>query len=477
MASSLSVLGKARAIRRLREELRQQRASRPLRSTDLPGIGDVPLYDLIPRLSPGEGFEAPLHLGPLVEELEAAIAPHKGQRFFWFSVPPGHYKTTTLRAALTKHLARWPQHTVGYFSNTQALANRQSRIIRRSGEQLGWTFSRDSNRQDEWSLTSGGGLMARGIENVQAGLRFRFVVIDDPIAGREVANSAIDRERIFNAIEDDALPRLLPDGCAILVHTRWHPDDPIGRYAKRDEWRGSNIPALGGAEENEPLLPDVWTFPVLDAIRRANIYKFDALYQGRPRSKGTKRFDEPAKFDWAEWCQRPPRGYRVAYGVDLAYTAKTSADFSVCLKLLEHEGKFYVVDVIRRQVQAPEFTLALKSAHSQEPGPMLWIASSTELGAAQFIKQKVPLKTKPASTDKFLRSERVAEAWNQGKVLVPGGDERPAWVDDFLDEVTNFTGVRDAHDDQVDSLVAAFDVLAGPKAGTGGIVRVKSKWS
>lgn len=459
MASSLHVLSKARGLRRLREELRQQRASRPLRSTDLPGIGDVSLYDLIPRLNPDQGFSAPFHLGPLVDELEQAIAPHKGQRFFWFSVPPGHYKTTTLRAALTKHLARWPQHPVGYFSNTQALANRQSRAIRRDGERLGWTFSRDSNRQDEWALTSGGGLTARGIENVQAGLRFRFIVIDDPIAGREVANSAVDRERIFNAIEDDALPRLLPDGCAILVHTRWHPDDPIGRYEKRGEWRGANIPALGGAEENEPLLPDVWTFPVLDAIRRANVYKFDALYQGRPRSKGTKRFDEPAKYEWPN--ELPRVGYRVAYGVDLAYTAKTSADFSVCLKLIECGGKYYVADVVRRQVQAPEFTLALKAAHAREPGPMLWLASSTEQGAAQFIKQKVPLQTRPATTDKFQRSEAVSEAWNLGKLLVPGGDDRPPWVDDFLDEVTNFTGVRDAHDDQVDALAAAFAALSG----------------
>jgi predicted phage terminase large subunit-like protein len=49
--------------------------------------------------------------------------------------------------------------------------------------------------------------------------------------------------------------------------------------------------------------------------------------------------------------------------------------------------------------------------------------------------------------------------WNLGRILVPGGEDRPEWVDDFLDEVTNFTGVKDAHDDQVDALAAAFDQL------------------
>lgn len=438
-------------------------------ATELPGIGDVPLYDLIPRLH--EGFQPPYHLAPLVDELEAAIAPHEGQRFFWFSVPPGHYKTVTLRVAAGKHLARWPQQSVGYFSSTQSFANRSSREIRRYGEQLGWTFSSDSNRQDEWELKSGAGIVARGIANVQAGLRFRLIVIDDPISGREQANSALDRERIFEAIENDVAPRLTHDGCIVLVHTRWHPDDPIGRYQAREDWRGANIPALSGPEENEPLLPEVWPFEALDLIRRSNIYKFDSLYQGRPRSKGTKRFSEPAKYDWQEWCANgPPRGYRIAYGVDLACTAKTTADFSVCLKLLECEGKYYVVDVIRRQVQAPEFTLALKSAYSSEPGPMLWLCAGMEKAAGQFIQRKLSaFKMKPATVDKVIRSEPVAEQWNLGNVLVPGGDERPGWVDELLDELTNFTGVRDPHDDQVDALASAFQALTGDGRNVAGI--------
>lgn len=475
MASSLTLINRVRSLQRLRETLAAEQPAR-LPSTELPGIGDVPLLELIPRLSPE--LERPVHLAPLVNEIELAIAPHGGQRFFWFSVPPRHYKTFTLRHGAAKHIARWPSEAVAYVTHTQTFANKQSREIRKLGKKLNWAFSRDSNRQDEWELNDGGGLVARGMDGELTGRGFRLILIDDPIKSREQANSSVEREKIFQAIEEDIVTRLSPDGTVILLHTRWHPDDPIGRYQKRRHWHGVNLPALSGEEENVALLPDVWSFEHLDTIRTSNVYKFDALYQGRPRSKGTKRFHEPAKYDWTD--QLPAQAYRVAYGVDLAYSERTQAraDFSVCLKMLRVDDRYYVTDVIRRQVDAPAFTLALRSAHSKDPGPMRWYASGTEKGAGQFVKEKLSsFQIRPATSDKYQRSERVSEAWNLGKVLVPGGDDRPDWVDDFLDEVTNFTGVRDDHDDQVDALAAAFDLLNQSNDGGGELIRVKSSWS
>ncbi len=443
-------------------------------STELPGLGDVPLLDLIPRLSPG--FAPPYHLGPLVDELEQVIAPRQGQRFYWFSVPPRHYKTTTLLHGAVKHLLRWPDQGIAYVSHSQPFASKQSKDLRKLCARAGFRFTRGSNRQDEWEVEEGGGLVARGIGAVEAGRGYRLILVDDPIGGHDDAFSAAKREAIFDALEDDVLTRLSPDGAVILVHTRWHPDDPIGRYQRgHNRWRGLNIPALSGTEESEPLLPEVWGFDFLDGIRRSNVYKFDSLYQGRPRSKGTKRFnEEPARYQFSEL---PRSGYRVAYGVDLASTAKTQADFSVCLKLVQHghdtEGRplYYVADLVRKQVDAPSFTLAMHTLHAHEPAPMLWLCSGTEKGTAQFVQQKIKsFKFRLTTVDKFQRSEAVSEAWNQGRVLVPSGDDRPEWVDDFLDEVTNFTGQPSStrlHDDQVDALGGAFAALNRPERDLG----------
>ena len=62
-----------------------------------------------------------------------------------------------------------------------------------------------------------------------------------------------------------------------------------------------------------------------------------------------------------------------------------------------------------------------------------------------------------AKGDKFVRAQPVAAAWNAGKVLVP---RNAPWVDAFLSELASFTGLGDAHDDQVDALASAYDSLS-----------------
>lgn len=421
----------------------------------------------------------------LVDELEQMIAPHEEQRFFWFSVPPGHWKTTTLIHGCVKHLLAWPDQGVGYFSNTQSFASKQSREMRRMAERCNLKFSRDSNRQDEWELATGGGLVARGIDAVGAGRRFRLIVIDDPFINRAQAQSKVERERIFNAIEDDVLPRLLPDGSVVLVHTRWHPDDTIGRYKKR-RWRGHNAPALAGPNSDQPLLPEFWPFPVLDQIRRSNPYKFAALYQGEPQLPGETLFRQPATYEWPD--AKPQKG-TTGYGVDLGnYATKTVGHFSVSVELLKVKtdvfdvetkqpiNHYYVVDVQRKHVDAPGFTLTLKSQQSKRPGPMLWYAASSEMGTAQFITSRIDnFRAVLANVNKPARASAVSEQWNLGRVFVPTGEDRPEWVDDFVDELTNFTGVNDAADDQVDALAAAFDELEAQDGASAMIINRRKR--
>ena len=109
-------------------------------------------------------------------------------------------------------------------------------------------------------------------------------------------------------------------------------------------------------------------------------------------------------------------------------------------------------------VDAPAFALTLKAMAAGTPGRMLWHASGTEKGAAQFLQQRIKrLEVASATTDKFVRSQGVAAAWNSGRVLVPEG---APWLDAFLGELADFTGMDDAHDDQVDALASGFAALA-----------------
>jgi hypothetical protein len=466
-------------------------------------LAALSVAELIPRLNPadefGPGMTAPEHLPWLLEQLEQAIAPHAGHLYRWFSVPPGHWKTTTLVHALVKHLVCWPTQLCYFGTHSDDFARKISRQVRKLVQRAGLRISRKVDRQDEWELETGGGLLAKSINAGISGRRFRFGVVDDPFANRQDAQSKARREVVAQAIDGDVAPRLTSEGALFLVHTRWHPDDAIGRVKKRANWQGLNMPALrmeGGQEH--ALLPSQWPVAHLDAIRRANALNFSALYQGEPILAGQALFKEPTRYEWPD--ARPRAGYRVAYGVDLAYSSRTVGDWSVILRLLavdtgneelDPETKqrrkiihYYVTDVVRKHVDAPSFALAIKTSYCGDPGPIRWDRNTVEEGSAQFIKDKLSehgirpdhFRDVLAKGQPYDRCQRVAEAWNLGRVLVPGGPDAPAWVEDFVDELTTMTGVKDPHDDQAVALASAFEILrANPEPAN--FIRVKSSWT
>jgi predicted phage terminase large subunit-like protein len=433
------------------------------------------LYELVEELG-GAKYKAPRHLAPLVDELENQIAPHEGQRLYWFSVPPGHFKTSTLQFAAVKHLLQHPDRSVAFLSHTAAYATKNSIAIRRLYVEATKPLETKRNhhqatdrqwkgRQNEWFTSGGGELVARGTGGDITGRHFRLIVIDDPVHNTQKAGSAIDRDRLWQWIEDDVMNRLDPDGCLVLVHTRFSDDDPIGRARDRaiSGWRGQNIPALSGEEENIPLLPDVWSYDFLARKRRANPWSFASLFQGEPRPKGASLFGEPTYYT------QLPKEFRPGYGIDLAYTEHTRADFSVLIKghYEPSTRKLYIVDIKRSQVHAPQFADTLVETYKEQPGPMIWFCSGTEKGSAQFIRQRVPkLKPKVASTDKYNRATPAAEAWNEGLILVPDPASFPEleWIDTFVREITRFSGHKDVHDDQVDALAALFRCFQASKA-------------
>jgi len=432
-----------------------------------PCTEDLPIGEFIAEATPG--YNTPDHLGALLDAIEQAEQPHTGRIFVASSVPPRHHKSETLKAAVVRRVRRDPTRPVAYCTHTQTFASKQNRSMRRLAKSLGTVFAGDSNRQDEWETPEGGGIVARGVGGELTGRGFPLIVVDDPIKSREQAESQVYRDKVWDWLCDDVISRLTPDGVIFLNHTRWHVDDPIGRALKdaARQWVHINIPALGGVDEDQPLLPGAgWTFAVLDQIRRSNAYSFASLYQGRPRPRGADVFRSPTYFDWAK--AEPLRGYKAGYGVDLAYTAKTQADWSVCLRGKLYDGQLYLVDMQRKQVDAPSFTLTLKAKCAELRGKMRWYASGTEKGAAQFIRAKgIPLEVITASTDKLVRATPASESWNLGNILVPGGEDAPEWADILVDEVTGFTGQHDPHDDIVDALAALHDLLMPARRGSG----------
>jgi hypothetical protein len=174
------------------------------------------------------------------------------------------------------------------------------------------------------------------------------------------AESALKRERVWQFFTDVAKTRLNPSASVIVVHTRWHEDDLAGRLVKHHGWEKVNLPAV--SPEGAPLWPERYTPAWLKEQREAlGEYSWASLYMGEPRPRGGAVFRDVRLYDPQTTVVRS-HVWRVAIGVDLAYTAKSRADYSVAVVMAaDGKGTCYVLDVIRAQVEAPVFAGMLRN--------------------------------------------------------------------------------------------------------------------
>lgn len=419
-----------------------------------------PLLDFIPRLTPR--WRRPDHLAPVAQLFERAATGEEVRACV--SVPPQFGKTEVVLHSLVWLLRRQPEWTVCYASYNATQARSKSRIARNYALAAGLHLVEDANNLGEWRMPSGGGLLARGIGEGLTGQGANVEVVDDPHKDRAEAESSSARGAVWDWHTSTLMPRLHPGGSVVVVHTRWHPDDYIGRLTRQRDhgevpWEIVNLAAV---REDGTSLAE-WLRPLAFLKRRrleVGEYDWASLYEGRPRPRGGRVFQ-----DVHFYAAPPATSFRLAIGVDLAYSARISANYSAAILLAcigdpTTDGLVFVLDVRRMQVKAPEFAVALGGVRTAAPwAPMRWYCSGTEKGGADLVNALNPrlrLEAMPTTADKFVRAQPVAAAWNAGRVLVP---RDAPWLDPFIAEIVAFTGVNDPLDDQVDALAAAFDAL------------------
>lgn len=408
------------------------------------------LANWMPKVS--RHYERPDHLAPLIALLERAERePVRAV----VSAPPRHGKTSLVQHAIARRLQRRPGDVIGYASYSAPLARSKSRDARDLAGVAGVTLRDDATSASQWRTPEGGGLFAAGVGGSWTGFGFNLFLIDDPLKNRADAESHLVRESLWAWFQSSAYTRLEPGGSAIVVSTRWHDDDLSGRLI-RDGWESVNLPAL--SDDGAALWPGRWPAAELLKIKATvGEYEWAALYRGEPRPKGGAVFRDAYFYD-----ELPATGYRSAIGADFAYTARTHADYSVAILGRLAGGTVYIEAVERHQVEVPRFGSTLAEMARRSGAGVAAFISGTERGTLDFLARDHDLRIRgeAATLDKYQRAQPVAAAWNRGEVLVP---RRASWLDAFVSEVCGFTGVGDAHDDQVDALAALHHALLGAR--------------
>lgn len=138
------------------------------------------------------------------------------------------------------------------------------------------------------------------------------LIIDDPIKNDQEAESLLIRNKIFNWFGATSYTRLQPGGSIIIVMTRWHNDDLMGRLIKNMEegkgepWEYIRLPAIAvkdeepfpkgiGRKAGEALWPEMWPLEDLMKIKNSGAlssYYWSALYQQDPVPEGGGLFKQ-----------------------------------------------------------------------------------------------------------------------------------------------------------------------------------------
>lgn len=426
-------------------------------------------------------IHAPLaaHHKLILEAIERTASRRHGR--LMIMMPPGSAKSTMASVvAPVALMGRRPGFRVLLASYGQDLARRHGRRARAVASQRAFAevYSRvgDNPRHvtinpktaaaDEWALTNGSEYIACGILASVTGLRAHSLIVDDPVRGREAADSPTMRDKTWAAYNDDLLTRIIPGGSVTMILTRWHEDDLAGRILPKDyagesgmiecrdgkEWEVLCLPACCEREDDplgrkvgEYLWPE-WFDDGHWAIFRAQSRSWASLFQQRPRP------DEGGVFK-GEWFPRygtaPVEGI-VVQSWDTANKKKQQNAPTVCSTWLITRTGYYLLHVLRERMEYPALKRTVKSqALRFRPSAILIEDKASGQSLIQDLRdeEQLPIIAIEPEGDKLTRAIRCSGIAEAGLVHLP---EEAAWMPEWEGEVFAFPLSTFA--DQVDSM-------------------------
>ena len=389
------------------------------------------------------------------------------------TMPPRHMKSTILSECLPAWLiSKDPAHReVIVASYDQAQADKMSRACRAIFDEPahrrafpGQAFAVDSVR--EWMLAgkvnSRPSFISAGVGVGITGSGADLAIVDDPVKDAASAASAKARDTVSDWYRWVLESRLSPGGKRLVVMTRWHHDDLVGRLLRDDPdgWQLLHLPAISDA--GEALWPERYSIDELELKRRAlGSRAFEAQYQGRP----TPLMGGMFRREWVrDGRPLPEDAVRVRYWDKAATHA--GGDWTVGTLMARRGEEYCIEDVVRIQGSPYEVeSLILRTAErdgrqvrirmEQEPGS----SGADVIAHYSRLLRGWAFRPDKVTGAKAIRAEALAAAMEAGAVTVCGG----SWRRDWEDELTEFP--LGAHDDQVDSASGAFNHLAGKAQG------------
>jgi hypothetical protein len=195
------------------------------------------LLDYAKHMYPG--YKDPGHIKLITKNLEA-LERGEVKRLAVF-MPPRHGKSMLCSEFFPAwYLGNNPNEFIIQSTYAQELADDFGRKVRNQvqSEDFNQVFPQVTLRSDSTSAKrfhtmQGGTYSAVGAGGAITGRGAHLLIIDDPIKGREDAESEVQRRNLIEWYKSVAYTRLQPGGKIIIIQTRWHQEDLAGLRFKR----------------------------------------------------------------------------------------------------------------------------------------------------------------------------------------------------------------------------------------------------
>lgn len=334
---------------------------------------------------------------------------------------------------------------------------------------------------DDWGVPSKTGgapvrYIARGVGGGLSGRAVDLVVVDDPFKDEIDAGSPARREAVWRWYRSAVHARVVKRGGGIVImHTRWHEDDLVGRVlahakATGETWEVWNYPveALAGDLLGRPIgeLLAGWTAAMVQEVKAHGESLWQAAYQQQPTSEAgnvIKRSETLKRHRFNHTAAMATRWDDVWSACDPTFGKSATSD-NVSIQVWARKGADrFLLDRVTRRMSYTELRQQYRDTHRKWPIVRKKLLEKTANGQAlhdDLQHEIAGMELVPVPTNvvpgKF---QQTAFLWQAGNVYLPDEDILPG-IGEYIEVIV--TAPACPHDDDAAATAHALSYSVDP---------------